>query len=531
MPVACQFAPSVTNPAPIATIQPDKENPRGRRNRAGEMSHSLPEERIVNDVIHPPDPQINEIPTWSRERCLSFLLINVHPDLPHRDEVIARLESLPKPPREKPFDDRNEPAKIHFPLSDKAFMRDAGKVVPLKPANGETRTPPREVKARVAPSAPVIPADVAEIMATVTAPVAPKAVGIRLLRRKDLASEPKRKYLIKGMLAAGDVACIIGQPGSGKSIIGPYLGHRVAQGETAFGRKTRAGPVFYIPGEDPHGMRERFEGLFATYGDTDDLILVDGITNLMDTDQRTALHALVAAHKPALIIIDTLAATFYGINENDSQAMNEVGNTARALTQYGAAVILVHHTTKADDGTPRGHSVLNGALDVSLHLGNKDDNGIIRGKLMKNRNGRPDIALAFRIESVVIGKDEDDDDIDTPVLREAVATAKAAKLPRGADHALGILLTLIAATDGKPITFEEWSDTCTEGRDVSSSPEQDSRAKAFRRAFDTLKDRQKVNYKDGFVSVINGQPDFPCSGMADGPENGGFSPDNDEIPY
>lgn len=41
---------------------------------------------------------------------------------------------------------------------------------------------------------------------------------------------------------------------------------------------------------------------------------------------------------------------------------------ARSLTYHGAAVVLIHHATKAEGSTPREHSVLNGALDVALQL-------------------------------------------------------------------------------------------------------------------------------------------------------------------
>ena len=69
--------------------------------------------------------------------------------------------------------------------------------------------------------------------------------------------------------------------------------------------------------------------------------------------------------------------------------------------------ILIHHIAKHGDGSPRGHSVLNGTLDMCLSLASKGDDGVIRGRLTKNRNGTTDRDIAFRFEAVDLGQDED----------------------------------------------------------------------------------------------------------------------------
>lgn len=118
-----------------------------------------------------------------------------------------------------------------------------------------------------------------------------------------------------------------------------------------------------------------------------------------------ALWKLVKQHKPALILIDTLAMAFPGLEENNSEPMVRVIATGKALARKGAAVIFIHHGTKADGTTPRGHSAFNGALDMALHLKAKDAQGVIRGKLTKNRNGSLDRDIAFKIGTHSVGED------------------------------------------------------------------------------------------------------------------------------
>jgi hypothetical protein len=78
--------------------------------------------------------------------------------------------------------------------------------------------------------------------------------------------------------------------------------------------------------------------------------------------------------------------------------------------------------------TPRGHSLLNGALDMALHL-TKDQSGIVRGKLTKNRNGSCDRDIAFRIATRSFGVDEDGDPI-TAALAEELDQEIAPRGPR-----------------------------------------------------------------------------------------------------
>ena len=262
--------------------------------------------------------------------------------------------------------------------------------------------------------------------------------------------------------------------------------------------RTKPGRVFYVAAEDPHGMRGRVTGLHIRHGDAPDFVLVEGVSDLLSdgSPDLAALRAAVAEQKPALIFLDTLAMSFPGLEENSADAMGRVVAIGRSLTKHGAAVILIHHDTKAQGATPRGHSLLNGALDVALQLFSRDEAGIIRGKLTKNRNGSCDRDIAFRIATETLGEDEDGDEITAALVSELSSDDLPAreKLTRSETAALGIFNAL--AITGCA-TEDAWRTACIDGFDVSTSEDRESRRKATARAIKGLVNKGAVVMDNG----------------------------------
>ncbi|CAH2406654.1 AAA family ATPase [Mesorhizobium ventifaucium] len=331
----------------------------------------------------------------------------------------------------------------------------------------------------------------------------PDATPSRLtfLSPSDCEAAPSRGYLIKGLFAPGDVACIFGAPGAGKSLLAPRLGYAVAQGTETFGMRSKQGSVFYVAAEDPQGMPGRVKALRKAHGEAEDFQLVEGVSNLLadKSPDLVALVAVVKERRPALIFIDTLAMAFPGLEENDAKSMGRVVAVARLLASWGAAVVLIHHDTKAEGATPRGHSLLNGALDVALHV-KRDENGVIRGKLTKNRNGTCERDIAFKIAVEDGGTDEDGDTVTLPRCFELMGAAKKTdeRLSASVKAALDILDTLGGGT-----TEKAWREACAEGRTVSAAEDRESRVRAFKRAAERL-------IRSHHVEFANGRYRIPC---------------------
>ncbi len=346
----------------------------------------------------------------------------------------------------------------------------------------------------------------AEIDAMIVGPKedapAPPSRELTFLTPAECALLPARPYVIKGLLAQGDVAAIVGRPGAGKSLLAPRLGYAVAQGGEVFGRRTRQGVVFYVAAEDGHGMRGRLSALRQDHGEADAFHLVGGVSDLLSKGgQLKALRAEVKARRPALIIIDTLAMAFPGLEENSAEGMGQVVAAARSLTTWGAAVVLVHHTTKADDGLPRGHSLLNGALDMSLAL--TKDGDVVTGRMSKNRNGPSDVTIAFSIGTRRLGTDEDDEPIKAAICEELESHHGAiagGKLTGQKAVAFDILARL--AIGGQWVTKADWRTGCHESAAFSTSDNQNGKNVAFRRAVEELCRAGKVQDQGDLFTII-----------------------------
>ena len=321
---------------------------------------------------------------------------------------------------------------------------------------------------------------------------------LSFLSPADCEAAPARGYILKGMIAPGDVACVVGAPGAGKSLLAPYLAYMVAQGSEVFNMRSKAGGVLYVAAEDPHGMRGRVKALRATYGDAPAFRLVEGVSNLL-IDQSPDLAALLEAveqQRPTLIVIDTLAMAFPALEENSAEGMGRVVAAARSLTKWGAAVVLIHHDTKdGQQGLPRGHSLLNGALDVALHI-KRDDNGVVKGRLTKNRNGPCDLEIAFTIGTIDAGQDEDGDAIRLPYAAPcSFVESSGPKLTASEKAVMGHFQEL--SGDGFDADETELREVCIAGRSVSSVDDRANRRKAVNRALTGLIRKGALIYGEG----------------------------------
>lgn len=329
--------------------------------------------------------------------------------------------------------------------------------------------------------------------------------GIRTYSPKECAELLLTDYIVKGLIAPGDLFCIFGEPGAGKSLLAPALTYQLALGQRVFGLRTNKGKALYVAAEDELGMRNRISALYQAHGDAENFLLASGVSDLMAVaggDFERLLHT-VKVERPDIIVIDTLAMAFGSMEENSQDAMVQVVQTCRMLARGGAAVIIVHHGTKADGGTPRGHSALNGALDGSMQLKPKDQAGIVRGQLKKNRRGSIDLNVAFKIETCKLGTDQDGDPVIAPYAeflenRETFVDP----LTPGQRACLEVLKGLTAA-DGI-VELADWKRACAQpDSDVSSSKKPDSRRKAASNSI-------KVLLEQGYI-IVDGTEVFSAS--------------------
>jgi len=124
----------------------------------------------------------------------------------------------------------------------------------------------------------------------------------------------------------------------------------------------------------------------------------------------------------AVTIIDTMARATAGTDENSAKDMGLIIRAAdRLATLTNGIVLLVHHTGKTEANGLRGSSALLGVLDSAIEVtGSKDTPR--KFEIDKNKHGRDGEQYPFALAPVVIGKDEDGDEVTSCVVQSQAAS-------------------------------------------------------------------------------------------------------------
>lgn len=151
---------------------------------------------------------------------------------------------------------------------------------------------------------------------------------------------------------------LAGPSGSGKSFVALDCAGRIAVEEA----------VVYIAGEGLHGYAARWEAWKDfNKADTAELYFYTEALQVMEQSQLSEFIGLIAEHRPALVIIDTLARSAVGMEENSAKEMGSFVGACDALrTALNTSILVVHHTGKS--GEIRGSTALYGAADSVLSV-------------------------------------------------------------------------------------------------------------------------------------------------------------------
>jgi|GEM_PF-5062613 len=209
----------------------------------------------------------------------------------------------------------------------------------------------------------------------------------RLLAATELVHLPPPTFLIRDTLVLGETTVIAGPGDSGKTFLVTDMCWKVAQHY----------PVCYIAAEDAQGISLRLQAWCRhhnrPYPDQFHLLGtstgVPCAVELMDTPQIDELITTLRAAGIKLVVIDTLSQCSGGAEENGSDMTRLAAACNRIAHATGAAVTVIHHTTK-DGKHYRGHSSLKdntyGFFDVA-----KEDDVISLSKVrIKNTDTTPD---------------------------------------------------------------------------------------------------------------------------------------------
>jgi hypothetical protein len=189
----------------------------------------------------------------------------------------------------------------------------------------------------------------------------------------DLTQEPPMPtWAIDEFICQGDIHLIIGEPGIGKSWLTMGMSLALAKGAKEFlGYPISApGKVLYFDEENPEDLIfHRFLKLGLNHQIAENIRFINNQGLRLDHDPTPLLDEALD-FEPSLIVLDSLTR-FHGLDENSAGQMAELFNTGikPLARETGAAVVLIHHTSKTDSSSGFKRSRGSGDITASVDAG------------------------------------------------------------------------------------------------------------------------------------------------------------------
>jgi hypothetical protein len=346
-----------------------------------------------------------------------------------------------------------------------------------------------------------------------------KRERIRLIRADELR-RVQVPWLVNKLIPANGLCVLYGKPGTYKSFVAIYLSAHVAAGwPTLSSRATKQGDVVYIAAEGRGGLHQRWNALQSHYEIPADapLYFVEASLDLRESDQDY-LDLIAAIQKrsavPRLIVIDTLARTFGGGDENDASEMSQFINTIGNLQeQFGCAVMAIHHSGKDETRGMRGSSALLGAADVVLMLSRDMETNGGTIYVQKMKDGEDGISEQF---SVLPWTDPNDPETTSLIVEPGAPEKPQVTASAGKEFALEVLRKEIATKgkiiedpsiagwDIRGVPVKEWQEAYVTTR-MAEGVEKETAERSFRKCRQQLLDSYQVKIFNKMV-WSNGQP-------------------------
>jgi RecA-family ATPase len=211
-------------------------------------------------------------------------------------------------------------------------------------------------------------------------PPPPAVKSLKLIRPRDWKGtviQPPR-WIVRNRIPIADVSLYVGDGATGKTTTALQLGANVVRGAPDWLGAVidvEPGPVLIFSGEEPEwvirwhlnniGKKQGFDyleldNLYLCFVDPSESLLgiADRQTIIKPTPLFRLLEVWVMENRPALVIIDNVAATYGGNQLDRTQARAYVSMFRSLAHKSGAGILLLDHPTQSGmkSGTGRGGS-------------------------------------------------------------------------------------------------------------------------------------------------------------------------------
>lgn len=234
-----------------------------------------------------------------------------------------------------------------------------------------------------------------------------KAPLFRVESAAEFAAGAPPESVVHGLIFRGSLAFVYGDAAAGKTFLALDLVLSVARGVPWRDLPTAPGRVLYVVAEGVAGVRRRLNAYATHHGLTldTDLEAADFIAATPDLSSDAHADGLIRLIQQLgcvrVLVIDTLAASTAGADENSGQDMGAVlARLTRIQNETGACVLVIHHAGKDAARGARGWSGLRGAADTMLEVSRRADCRIAR--VAKQKDGEDGQSYAFELVTVTL---------------------------------------------------------------------------------------------------------------------------------
>lgn len=247
-------------------------------------------------------------------------------------------------------------------------------------------------------------------------PVSHEPRGWYIIHADELDNLPPIEWIVPGEIPARGITVLFGASGAGKSFVALDYALKIAQEQ----------PVLYMAGEGEYGYQQRVKAWCSHHmKPRGKLYMCIGAVQLLESGDLDAFLALNQPINPVIVIIDTMARSMVGSDENSTRDMGLFVQACEKVKQtLDCAVMVIHHTNKGGI-QERGNSALRGASDVMIKLTAEDD--IIRIESAKTKDAQPFPMRYMQLLTVKIEINEET--VESAVIIEADKVLQTADDP------------------------------------------------------------------------------------------------------
>lgn len=228
-----------------------------------------------------------------------------------------------------------------------------------------------------------------------------RPMRFRVIDADEFANGPEPEWIIDDILPEGELAMIYGPSGSGKTFFILDLIASIALGHDWNGHPVKQGKVVYVAAEGVGGFRKRIQA-YEQYHDVslkNVLGVIEEAPNFLSRDNMDLARSINSWGKATVIVVDTLAQTTPGADENSSEGIGKALIKCKDLSkQTGAIVVLIHHSGKDRGRGARGWSGMKAALDTEIEIAHEGK--IRRATITKQKDGEGGKCFPFKLRVV-----------------------------------------------------------------------------------------------------------------------------------